>query len=102
MKRDLNLVREILMRLEPLSATPDQPVPLDVGKEPLDIPGYTGQACCHPRAVALFRSGLRPARCRARRDGPRTIEVARVRITEAGRRALSPSDYPHQLQEQGQ
>ena len=69
MKRDLNLVREILMRLEPLSATPDQPVPLDVGKEPLDIPGYTGQACCHPRAVALFRSDLRPARCRARRDG---------------------------------
>ena len=38
MKRDLNLVREILLRLEPLSATPDQPAPLDVGKEPLDIP----------------------------------------------------------------
>jgi hypothetical protein len=43
MKRDLNLVREILLRLEPLPATPDQPVPLDVGKEPLDIPGYTDE-----------------------------------------------------------
>jgi hypothetical protein len=32
MKRDLSLVREILLRLEPLSATPDQPAPLNVGK----------------------------------------------------------------------
>jgi Hypothetical protein (DUF2513) len=41
MKRDLSLVREILLRLEPLSATPDQPVALDIGKPPLDIPNYT-------------------------------------------------------------
>ena len=43
MKRDLNLVREILLRLEPLSATPDQPVPIDIGKPPLDIPDYTDE-----------------------------------------------------------
>jgi Hypothetical protein (DUF2513) len=43
MKRDLNLVREILLRLEPLSANPDQPVPLDIGKPPLDIPDYTDE-----------------------------------------------------------
>jgi Hypothetical protein (DUF2513) len=43
MKRDLNLVREILLRLEPLSANPDQPVPLDIGKPPLDIPNYTDE-----------------------------------------------------------
>jgi hypothetical protein len=42
-KRDLNLVREILLRLEPLSANPDQPVPLDIGKPPLDIPNYTDE-----------------------------------------------------------
>jgi hypothetical protein len=43
MKRDLNLVREILLRLEPLSATPDQAVSVDIGKPPLDIPNYTGE-----------------------------------------------------------
>jgi hypothetical protein len=43
MKRDLNLVREILLRLEPLSANPDRPVPLDIGKPPLDIPNYTDE-----------------------------------------------------------
>ena len=43
MKRDLNLVREILLRLEPLSATPDQPVPIDIGKPPLDILDYTDE-----------------------------------------------------------
>jgi hypothetical protein len=43
MKRDLNLVREILLRLEPLSATPDQPVHIDIGKSPLDIPDYTDE-----------------------------------------------------------
>jgi hypothetical protein len=43
MKRDLSLVREILLRLEPLSATPDQPAPLNVGKPPLDIPDYTDE-----------------------------------------------------------
>jgi hypothetical protein len=43
MKRDLNLVREILLRLEPLSANPDQAVTLTIGEPPLDIPSYTNE-----------------------------------------------------------
>jgi Hypothetical protein (DUF2513) len=43
MKRDLSLVREILLRLEPLSANPDQSVALNIGKPPLDIPNYTDE-----------------------------------------------------------
>jgi hypothetical protein len=64
MKRDLNLVREILLRLEPLSATPDQPVPIDIGKPPLDIPDYTDeQIVYHIRlmedgGLISYRSGI--------------------------------------------
>jgi Hypothetical protein (DUF2513) len=41
MRRDLNLVREILLRLEPLSADFNNTIPLTVGEPPLDIPGYS-------------------------------------------------------------
>jgi hypothetical protein len=43
MKRDINLVREILLRLEPLPANFYNPVPLTIGEPPLDIPGYTNE-----------------------------------------------------------
>jgi len=43
MKRDLNLVREILLRLEPLPANFAEPVPLTIGEPPLDIPDYTNE-----------------------------------------------------------
>jgi len=53
MQRDMNLVRELLLRLEPLSAHFDNPLPLDVGKPPLDIPGYTNeQIAYHIRIMA--------------------------------------------------
>jgi hypothetical protein len=53
MKRDMNLVREILLRLEPLPADGDNPVALTVGEPPLDIPGYTKeQITYHIRLMA--------------------------------------------------
>jgi len=53
MKRDLNLVREILLRLEPLSATTDHVEPLNIGQPPLDIPGYTDEEIAyHIRIMA--------------------------------------------------
>ena len=55
MKRDLDLVREILLRLEPLSATPEEPHPLDVGKPPLDIPDYTDQQVVYH--IRIMRDG---------------------------------------------
>lgn len=54
MKRDINLVREILLRLEPLDADGDHPIPLTVGEPPLDIPGYTQeQIAYHIRIMAI-------------------------------------------------
>jgi hypothetical protein len=47
MKRDISLVREILLRLEPISASIDEPIPLTVGEPPLDIPGYTNEQIVH-------------------------------------------------------
>ena len=41
MKRDMNLVREILIRLEPLDAHAHKAVRLVVGITPLDIPNYS-------------------------------------------------------------
>ena len=53
MKRDMNLVREILLRLEDAPADFDNPVPLTVGEPPLDIPGYTKeQIVYHVRIMA--------------------------------------------------
>jgi len=43
MKRDLNLVREILLRVEPLPAHFGEGVSLKVGEPPLDIPGYSNE-----------------------------------------------------------
>jgi len=40
-KRDLNLVRELLLRLEPLPAHPQNPIAIKIGEPPLDIQGYT-------------------------------------------------------------
>ncbi|MBG0803820.1 DUF2513 domain-containing protein [Methylocystis sp. H4A] len=39
MKRDMDLVREILLKLEPLPAHFDNPIPLIVGAEPLVFKG---------------------------------------------------------------
>jgi Hypothetical protein (DUF2513) len=53
MQRDMNLVRELLLRLEPLPVHFDNPMPLDVGKPPHDIPGYTNeQIAYHMRIMA--------------------------------------------------
>jgi hypothetical protein len=73
MKRDINLVREILLRLEPLPANFDEPVPLDVGGPPLDIPGYTNEEISyHLRIMAqgdlIGHGGL---------DGPNFTRVPR-------------------------
>jgi hypothetical protein len=53
MKRDIALVREILLRLEPITASDDEPVPLTIGEPPLDIAGYTiDQIAHHMRLMA--------------------------------------------------
>jgi hypothetical protein len=45
-----------------------------------------------PQMVELVRAGLATATAERVVAGSRTIEVARVRITEAGRRALRSAD----------
>lgn len=53
MKRDLNLVRDILLRLEPLPAHFDNKVTLKVGEGPLDIPNFTpDEIAYHIRIMA--------------------------------------------------
>jgi hypothetical protein len=47
MKRDMNLVREILLRLEPLATHPFEPMRLTIGESPLDISGYTNEQIIH-------------------------------------------------------
>ena len=42
-----------------------------------------------PQMVGLIRAGLASATPERVRAGSKTIEIARVRITEAGRRALN-------------
>jgi hypothetical protein len=102
MKRDLSLVREILLRLEPLSATPDQPAPLNAGKPPLDIPDYTDEEIVYhlrimedgglisynlgtftlSRSAALDRSAVcicATDRGTPRRQAPETFSWTRVR-----------------------
>jgi hypothetical protein len=73
MKLDINLVREILLRLEPLSANYDEPIPLTVGDPPLDIPDYTNkQIVYHIRIMTdgglINHTGL---------TGPDGIRIAR-------------------------
>jgi hypothetical protein len=41
MRRDLNLVRDILMALEPLSVHYDKPVSLKIGEAPLTFEGHS-------------------------------------------------------------
>src|SRR5262249_38448545 len=41
MRRDMNLVREILIRLEPLKVHAGKPQDVGIGKPPLDIDGYS-------------------------------------------------------------
>ena len=43
MKRDMDLVREILLALEPLPVNFDNPMPLQVGVEPLIFNGRTNE-----------------------------------------------------------
>ena len=61
MKRDLNLVREILLKLEPLPAHFDEPVTLTVGQGPLAIDGRSpDEIGYHLRVMAqgdLIRRG---------------------------------------------
>src|SRR5947209_4614162 len=53
MKRDLNLVREILLRLEPTPAHFDNPILIKIGETPLEIPGYTNEEIAyHLRIMA--------------------------------------------------
>jgi hypothetical protein len=47
LKRDLELVREILLRLEPLDAHYAHPVPLKIGEGPLKIDGYSNEAIAY-------------------------------------------------------
>jgi Hypothetical protein (DUF2513) len=52
-RRDIDLVREILLRLESLDAGSGAPIPLDVGEGPLEISGYTKkQIAYHLRIMA--------------------------------------------------
>ena len=55
MKRDMSLVREILLTSESLPADADHQIPLTVGKSPLVIPGYTSeQIAYYWRLIALL------------------------------------------------
>jgi hypothetical protein len=87
MKRDLNLVREILLRLEPLSATADQPVPLNIGKPPLDIPDYTDeQIAYHIRIMGdggliSYSSGITTPGMGASGDFPSDVRFRLPRFT---------------------
>jgi Hypothetical protein (DUF2513) len=52
-RRDIDLVREILLRLESLDAGSGAPIPLDVGEGPIEISGYTKkQIAYHLRIMA--------------------------------------------------
>ncbi|PAY05387.1 hypothetical protein CK489_28775 [Bradyrhizobium sp. UFLA03-84] len=43
MRRDLNLVRDILLALEPLGVNADNPVPLKIGETPLIFDGHSSE-----------------------------------------------------------
>jgi hypothetical protein len=52
MKRDMSLVRDILLKLEPLPAHFDQPIPLRVGEGVLAFKGYSpGEIAYHVRIM---------------------------------------------------
>jgi hypothetical protein len=52
--------------------------------------------------VELIRAELATAKGERVVAGARKMEVARVRMTDVGRRAHSPSNYPYPLREQRQ